>query len=72
MKDKLIKTGKTKSYYVMRNALLSLAFILLALLLLSIPIGITYSVYLKSLHSGVQAEAIKEAIHNVAKIIQTR
>ncbi len=66
MKDKLIKTGKTKSYYVMRNALLGLAFIFLVLLIFSVPIGIAYSVYLKSLNNGATPEAIKEAIRTIS------
>ncbi len=62
MKDKIVKTGKTKSYYVLKTTLLVTAFIVLALIILCIPVGISYGLYLKSVSSPSTAEQLKNGL----------
>ncbi len=69
MKDKVMKTGKKKPYYLMKSALFVLAFILLALIILSFPVGISYGLYLKSLSSNVNLSAVKEGLVTLSFIL---
>lgn len=67
MKDKILKTGKKKPYYLMRSALLTMAFILLGLLILSLPVGVSYGIYLKALSSNPSLAAAKEGLMSLVQ-----